>query len=320
MKDPEKWETDLHELASLYSEIERRSLSISTFSFMPFVIYLWATIKFTLWFYLDILIFIPMNLAIFIRNLFPGRWRYRFFSGVYFKRVAQWIWSGEIPVVAMVAMRSITYAFLRMHFRNRLELIQRSIRIEENLPEEQEKKLLDVVDKMLLRWPPWKLPQLLLTYGLPILSPIVGLYQLVLPGSPPVWTGFVILMSLSWALAFVASGFLIKRGLMLGGNARLAYFPGFLTGRGAYAIEEKILEDFGVARKEFPLGFVLSLLLIPVGFLQALSMYDTGIYHAMSGEQAFSKEIYLAQSMTVSILIAILGFVALARRSRLGRS
>jgi hypothetical protein len=287
---------------------------------MPIVIDFWATIKFTLWFYLDLLIFIPMNLVIFIRNLFPGHWRYRFFSGIYFKRIAQWIWSGEMPVVAMVAMRSITYAFLRIHFRNRLELIRRSILIEENLPEKQEKKLLEVVDKMLLRWPSWKLPQLLFTYGLPILSPIVGLYQLVLPGPPPVWTGFVILLSLSWALAFVASGFLIKRGLMLGGNERSAYFPGFLTGRGAYAMEGQILEDFGVSRKEFPLGFALSLLLIPVGFLQALSMYDTGIYHAMSGEQAFSKEIYLAQSMAVSILIAILGLVALARRSRLGRS
>ncbi len=320
MKDSKKWEVALHELASLYSEIERRSLSISTFSFMPFAIYFWASTKFLLWFYLDVLIIIPMNLVIFVRNLFPGHWCYRSFSGKYFKLLAQWIWSGEMPIVAIVAMRPITYAFIRMHFHNRLELVRRSILIEENLPEEQEKKLVDIVDKMILRWPSWKLPQLLVTYGLPILSPIVGLYQLVLPGPPPAWAGFVILMSLSWAIAFVASGFLIKRGLMLGGNARSAYFPGFISGRGAYAIEGRILKDFGVTRKEFPLGFALSLLLIPVGFLQALSMYDFGIYNAMAGEQAFSKVAYLAQGMAGSTLIAILGCVALVRRTRLGRS
>ncbi len=122
-----------------------------------------------------------------------------------------------------------------------------------------------------------------------LLSPVVGLYQLYVPGTPGPWPRFLVVLSLGYALFFLASAFMIKRGLMLGGEGRSAYFPGFLEGPGAYAKERQILEVTGIAEKEFPLGFALSLLLVPVGFLQALALYDTGVYQAMVGEAAVRR-------------------------------
>jgi hypothetical protein len=210
-------------------------------------------------------------------------------------------------------------AFLASHFRSRLNLIRHRVVLEVELPEEDQAKLVAAVDKLLLRWPaqtPWNA---LFTYGLPLLSPVGALYQLVFPGAPSLWTKLLIAVSLSYALGFVSSAFMIKRGLMMGGIGRSAYFPGFIEGRGAYAVEEKTLTTFGLAVKEFPLGFVLSLILIPVSYAQALLMYETGLYSEMAGIGAVGKAAYLAESTSGAMLVVLLGVIAMVRRRRLGR-
>ena len=321
-KNVDDWRKLVDELVSVFAEVEGRSLSLPTFSMAPFGIYLWAFLKFELCFLVDVFYFIPVNTVILLRNVLPGRWAYRSFSGSYIKQMAKWLWSGELPIVSIVAMRSLTQALLRNHFHRRFQQVRRAVLVQGNLPKAQETELLTALEKVLLRWPPWGFQRNLFNYGLPILSPLVGLYQLVLPGKPPAWTGLVIVMSLAWALAFLASSFMIKRGLLLGGTGRSAYFPGFLEGRGAYASEERLLANFGIPQKEFPLGFVLSLILIPVNLLVAVSSYESGLYELLlfGQEDPFGKIGYLAQSMAGPVIFAILGSVALARRNRLGRS
>lgn len=44
---------------------------------------------------LDVLLIIPVNAVIFLRNLFPGEWRYRSFSGRCWRYVITWLWRGE---------------------------------------------------------------------------------------------------------------------------------------------------------------------------------------------------------------------------------
>jgi hypothetical protein len=314
-----EWEGAIHEIAATYSEVERRSLSIPGFSLAPLGIYFWASVKFVLLLYLDLFLFIPLNLVILMRNIFPGKWRYRSFSGHRIKLLIEWFRNGEVPIVAIVATRSLTYALLGNHFRNRLGLIRRRIMLECGLPEREQVKLISAIDKVLLQWPARTFWQGIFTYGLPLLSPLSAFYQLVFPGAPGVWTRLLVIVSLTYALAFLASAFIIKRGLMLGGVGRLAYFPGLLEGRGAYAAEKQILAKFGLAAREFPLGFVLSLILVPVSYLQALIMYETGLYAELAGKAAFSKAAYLAQSMSGAVLIALVGAIAVARRDRLGR-
>jgi hypothetical protein len=314
-----EWHGAIHEIATTYSEVDRRSLSIPGFSLAPLGIYLWSLVKFALCFWLDLFLFVPVNLIILVRNIFPGRWRHRSFSGRYIKVLIQWIRNGEVPIVAIVAIRSMTSALLGSHFRNRLNTIRHRVMLEGSLPEEEQAKLVSAIDKMLLQWPAWTPWQLIFTYGLPLLSPVGSFYQLVFPGAPGVWTKFLVVLSLGYALAFLASAFMIKRGLMLGGAGRSAYFPGLIEGRGAYAVEEQILAKFGLAVKEFPLGFLLSLILVPVSYVQALITYETGLYTHLAGEAAFSKGAYIAQSGAGPVLIALLGAIAVSRCKRLGR-
>lgn len=314
-----EWEGAIQEIVTTYSEVDRRSLSIPGFSLAPFGIYLWSALKATLLLELDIFLIIPVNLVILLRNIFPGRWRYRSFSGRYIKASIQWISNGEVPLAALVAIRSMTSALLVSHFRSRLDLIRHRIMLEGSVPEEEQAKLVSAIDTVLLRWPTRSAWQIIFTYGLPLLSPIGAFYRLLFPGALGAWTRYVVMLSLSYALLFLASAFMIKRGLMLGGVGRSTYFPGFLEGRGAYAAEEQILAKFGLAVKEFPLGFVLSLILIPVNYAQAVIAYDSGAYTRLAGAAAFSKGAVIAQSMSGSLLITLLGAIAVVRRGRLGR-
>lgn len=315
-----EWQHTIDEIDALYSGLELRSLSLPVFSLAPLGIYIWALIKFEICLFLDFICLIPMNLVILVRNFFPGRWKHRSFSGRYFRRIFRWISNGEIPIVAFVAIRSLTGSLLRNHFRRRLGTLRRRILLEHRLAEVERTNLVDGLDKLLLRWPAWKLPQILLNYALPLLSPAVGIYQIYVPGTPGPWSKFLIMFSLAYALGFLASAFMIKRGLMLGGEGRSAYFPGFIEGSGAYAKERQILEVTGIVEKEFPLGFALSLLLVVLGILQTLAMYDTGFYQALAGEAALSKGYYLVSSMSGSVLLVLIGVCSIVRRKTLGRS
>jgi len=314
-----EWQGAIHEIVATYSEVDRRSLSIPDFSLAPFGIYLWSSVKCVFFLELDILLLIPVNLVILLRNIFPGRWRYRSFSGRYIKAFIQWIRNGEVPIVAIVAIRSFTRALLVSHFHNRLDLIRRRVMLEGNLSEEEQAKLASAIDKVLLQWPTRTVWQVAFTFGLPLLSPVGAFYRFFFPEASGAWTRYLVALSLAYALLFLASAFMIKRGLMLGGVGRSAYFPGFLEGRGTYAAEERILAKFGLAVREFPLGFALSLILVPLNYVQALTMYDTGAYTRLAGGGAFSKGSFLLQTMLGALLVAILGAIAVVRRARMGR-
>jgi hypothetical protein len=106
---------------------------------------------------------------------------------------------------------------------------------------------------------------------------------------------------------------------MLGGEGRAAYFPGFLEGGGAYAVERKLLATFGLREKEFPLAYSLTLLLIPVQLFQTMYMYDSGVYTSLAREAAFSKSAVVAQSLAGWVIVAVVGLIALVRQRKLGR-
>src|SRR5438309_5398384 len=93
------WEEFIENLIALYREIERRSFSLSAFSVYPLAIGLWSVFKFEVSLVLDLLLLIPINAVILLRNLFRGRWAYKSFSWRYIKNVLGWLWRGEGPVV-----------------------------------------------------------------------------------------------------------------------------------------------------------------------------------------------------------------------------
>src|SRR5688572_17876742 len=85
-------------LIALYRTVERKALDLPSFSIMPLVIGFWTTAKFVFFLIVGILLIIPTNLVILIRNQLPGgRWRYRPFFLRYIHYIWLWIWRGEAP-------------------------------------------------------------------------------------------------------------------------------------------------------------------------------------------------------------------------------
>jgi len=313
------WGRALDQIASLYAEVERRSFTLPGFSLVPLWTFLWADLKFSLLLPLDLFLLVPMNCVIAVRNIFPGKWAYRSFSAKYFRAAFRWIRNGEIPAPASIVIRPLTVALLSWHFHGRLSNVRRRVIIEDGLDPNGRTNLTADIDRLLLQWPAPKLVQGFFAYGLPLLSPLAAFYQMLVPSAPAVGTRLVVLISLSYALVLINSAFVVKRGLMLGGKGRAAYFPGFLEGSGAYAVERELLAKFDLAAREFPLGYSLTLLLIPVQLFEAIYMYDSGMYTLLARE-AFSKTSVVAQSMIGPVVIAVLGLIALVRQSNLGRS
>ena len=313
------WKRALDQIAHLYAEVERRSFTLPGFSLMPMGVYSWAALKFTLLLELDLFLLVPMNCVIAVRNIFPGRWAYRSFSGKYFRAIFRWIRNGETPLPASIAVRSLTAALLSWHFHERLTNLRRRVIIEEGLDPSERALLIADLDRLLIQWPAPKLVQGFFAYCLPLLSPLAALYQMFVPSPPGVWTHVIVILSLSYALGLIASAFVVKRGLMLGGEGRAAYFPGFLEGNGAYSVERKVLAKFGLREKEFPLAYSLTLLLIPVQLCQNLYMYDSGLYRTLDGGVVLSKTALLTQSMAGGLVLGLFGMIALVRQRRLGR-
>src|SRR5262245_25893901 len=66
-----------HSLIALYRTVERTTLVLPFLSFIPMLIFFWAFLKFYFFLVVSAVLIIPVNFIILIRNLFPGRWRYR---------------------------------------------------------------------------------------------------------------------------------------------------------------------------------------------------------------------------------------------------
>jgi hypothetical protein len=84
-------------LIALYRKTERKSLDLPVLSIKPLFVFFWAFLKFFFFFYVGIVLIIPVNLVIMVRNFFPGNWRYRPFFLSYLHYVWMWVWRGEVP-------------------------------------------------------------------------------------------------------------------------------------------------------------------------------------------------------------------------------
>lgn len=131
-----RWDRAVTELEALYKDVERRTFSLPAFSLSPLAIGLWNIIKFEVFSPLDVLLLLPMNAVIFIRNLFPGRWRYRTFSGKYWRYAISWLWRGEVPTFPLGVIRPLVRFMIFVHVHGRFRPIGRNIYLNDTLSEE----------------------------------------------------------------------------------------------------------------------------------------------------------------------------------------
>jgi hypothetical protein len=141
-----------NELIALYRSVERSTLDLPWLSFMPFLIYMWESAKLVFFFYLGLLLLVPVNLIIFVRNFFPGHWRYRpfFLRSIYY--VCLWIWRGEAPFPPLVFVRPLFVAYVKGHFETRLRRIKLEVALHDAISDETRKCLMDRLNAALDDW------------------------------------------------------------------------------------------------------------------------------------------------------------------------
>lgn len=310
-----KWESVLNDITHLYKNIEKESLALPVFSLMPILISTWAMIKFEILFLLDIFLLIPMNAIIFIRNIFPGHWRYRSFSWHYIKYAAVWVWRGEIPYFPLAIIRPIVRLILAAHIINRLTLIKTYIYLDETLPEQKKEYLYTQINKQIEHWSYPGVLHIILTYVLPLSAPVIEGYRIMFPGQLPEWSSFLLVMLLSYTLGFIVTSFMVKRAIMLGASGKAASFPGSIEGAGNYKNEKSILSSVKISKSEFPWDIVLFFIGITMAFLTL----DVSIQFYMSVGLEVQKEGISVQMMIQGVVFSLLLLLSKYRRKITGR-
>jgi hypothetical protein len=270
------WDNVLSDITDLYRNIEKESLTLPVFSLKPVFISIWNFVKFYIFFILDFLL-IPMNVIIFVRNLFPGHWRYRFFSWRYIKYVGVWIWRGEIPFLPLGVIGSLVRLILAAHIKNRLTEIKKHIYVDETLSEEKRELYFSQLDKQIEHWTYPGVLNIALTYVFPLSGLAIEGYRFKFPGQLPEWSSFIGVTLLGYTLGFVVTAFMVKRAIMLGASGQSAAFPGAIEGAGKYRNEKSILSSAKISKSEFPWDIVLAFIAIPIGYLTTHNLIQ--LYH-----------------------------------------
>ena len=273
-------------LISLYRSVERRTLDLPLVSFMPFLLFFWATIKFSFFLYVGIFLILPVNLVILIRNIFPGHWRYRPFFLSYLHYVWLWIWRGEVLTAPFVFVRPLFNVFMKGHFERRLRRLRLETLLNDGLSDATRTALINRLDAALERWRTPRFAGLFYTVMFPAILSIPTLYKQFIEflGSVGIrmptdvvvsfisdnvsTKGMVLLASLvpAYLIAIPVTAFLAKRGLFLGSSPDKIYFPGGQEGSGFYLKERDILQSVGLHARELPIDLWI------LGVLWAVSL------------------------------------------------
>lgn len=306
-----RWDKTLNALETLYKDAERRSFSLPVFSLSPFLIGLWNIIKFEVCLLLDILLLLPMNAIIFVRNLFPGRWHYRSFSGRYWRYAISWLWRGEAPTFPLGVIRPLVVFMVNVHVHGRFRTIGRHIYLDDTLTEEDRtylnKKIVSASEH-------WRRPtgvQVVYSYVLPAGGPLIGLYRFFSPGELPEWVGLVGLLLLAYAILFVVSAFMFKRSLMLGAAGRAIYFPGAIAGNEGYGKERDILNVIGIQIREWPFDIALSFISLAIGYL---SMPKWSRFYESVGVSISSDDLVIPMLVQGALFVMLTVFALYRRR------
>ena len=310
------WDQVIDGLVVAYRDVERRSLVVPRITIMPALRAAWAGLKFAFFLYVDLLLFVPMLLVVSIRNLFPGRWRYRFFSWPYLKYGGLWLWRGEAPQSPFIVVRWIVTFLLHMHFESRFRLLRRRLVLADKLSQRERSRLIARVDRELEHWRGPQVATVVFTYGLPVAGFTLELVRALTPGALPAWTGTVVIFLIAYSFVFVATAFITKRGLMMDGKHGAEYFPGAIATGGAYAEEKRLFHAIGLRVTECPFDLLLFYAAIMLGvlFLSGAEVYELAEMPAPPEQQLLLQRV--ANGVVYSFLVAF----AFYRRLQLQRA
>lgn len=177
--------------------------------------------------------------------------------------------SGEITWFVL-APRAVVDYVLGQHVSSRLRLVRRCLLLDDRLSPDQQDCLVNQIDRLLPVWPRRPALTLVYTYLLPAAGvlPVVAsfLQRRALPGgeqfvSHPfsAWRYIPVILALVYgAIIWLLPCFVyvVKRGLMLGGQDASTVVPPLLKGQGAYGVEAHLFGRLAPLRHELPLDLI----------------------------------------------------------------
>jgi hypothetical protein len=327
-------------LIALYRGIERSTLDLPAVSITPFLIFMWANLKFWFFFCAGLFLIIPTNLVILIRNFFPGHWRYRPFFLSYFYYMWLWIWRGEAPTAPFILVRPLLNVFIKGHFERRLRRLRQEIALHDALSEATRSALTVRLDAALERWKSPGFVTILVTVVIPAIAYLqtsiefvkslgINIPSATLGISIPISTGGLLVLGFSVFGYFVAiptTAFLGKRGLFIGRTPDRTCFAGEKAGSGFYAEERDILSKVGLRVRELPLDLWIVAFLFVLGPVVQLLTWDIHMEWTLSGTQMGSHDrdslanYLLIQNTIMFVLFFGMLLIAAIRRNRTGRA
>jgi hypothetical protein len=318
-------------LIALYRSVERRSLDLPLISVTPALVFTWAVMRFYFFFVIGLFLIIPTNLVVLIRNLFPGRWRYRPFFLRHLYYAWLWVWRGEAPTAPCIFVRPLLSFFMKSHFEGRLRRLRSEILLHEHLSEPKRSELLCRLDRALERWKVPRFKTLFFTAWLPGLFSLPGWYgqftefaqslEIRVPSVELSETSvFILVVSFFYLLVFPVTAFMAKRGLFIGRDPRNICFPGAQEGAGAYLEEEEILRRVGVRSHETPVDLLILAGSAVLGSIFSLLTFNQWIEMIPAGENDLPPSDFLPIQAILSVLLSIgLMLLAWRRRKHAGR-
>jgi hypothetical protein len=164
-------------LLALYRNLERRTLDLPLVSVMPVLIFFWSLVKFEFFLMIGIVLIIPVNVVILIRNLFPGHWRYRPFFLTHIYYVWLWLWRGEAPTAPFILIRPLLTVLMKGHFERRLRRLRLELVLNDALSDATRSALLGRLDAALERWKAPRFTALFFTVVLPTIVAVPAYYK-----------------------------------------------------------------------------------------------------------------------------------------------
>ena len=321
-------------LIALYRNLERRILDLPFITITPFLLFLWANLKFWFFLFVGIFLIIPTNLVILIRNLFPGgHWRYRpfFLKQLYYLWL--WVWRGEAPTAPVIFIRPLFNIFLKEHFARRLRRLREEIALRDGLADATRSALIGRLNSALERWNPPRYATLFFTFVVPAIIWLpekladfvrwLGLSTETVAISP----GALIIfgsLAIFYLLAVPVTTFMAKRGLFLGADR--IWFPGFQDGNGAYQKEKEIFSSVELRVREAPIDLWVLGILMLISYVVLFLAWDQVSAWVQSSSQPSSEvgfDLILIQKIeqiAFGVIFIAAFVIAAVRRGRLGRA
>jgi len=342
-----------NELIDLYRGLERRASALPFISAMPLLISIWNVLKFEFFLIVGLLLIIPVNAVIFIRNLFPGRWRYRPFFLSHLRYMWRWIFRGEAPTTPFIFIRPLFNVFVKGHFEKRLRTLREVVFLHDGLSDATRSALVGRIDVALERWKTPRFAGIFFSAVLPaiITAPsayrefvdFMGLAGFSMPtdqvlrffswAAPTGVLHIVAPLLLGYLLAVPGTAFLAKRGLFVGSEPNRVCFPGGQDGSGVYGSEREILGRLGVQAREAPVdililcaGLAVGVVILFLGWESHMNWYiwmdslQRSVDPSLPplDRESVSFQILVSNIVTTGILAGLIGIAAF-RRGRKGR-